>query len=299
LSFPSGKRFGARMGMLNFWRSTFDSWLNDLAQRAGADFADETELVDFDRKDNGVLVKLKSKNQSKFVMAKYLICADGMRSKTRRKLRPDDFKSKAEAGTINYYFKGEGDLEPNTLYQVYNLDFNPLMFAWAYLKDDVWVIGTGADSNLRDYAQRFYKYICDKYHLRGEIIKTEGFSNPLKEGVFLGEGNILFAGDAAGLMDLHRGMAMDNAALSGRYVAKAIKEAFEKEANVVECYKNKISKMVNTVNKNANRNFSMYSSNEEFERGVRKNIRKMGVKMLLYNQLNKILPPEKIKVLPP
>jgi flavin-dependent dehydrogenase len=299
LSFPSGKRFGAKMGMSNFWRSTFDSWLNGLAQRAGADFADETELVDFASRDNGVWLKLKYKNRFRSVMGKYLVCADGMGSKCRRKLRPGDFRSKVEAGAINYYFKGEGDLDANTLYQVYNLDFNPLMFAWTYLKDDLWVIGTGANSGLKGYAQRFFNYMGDKYHLRGEIVKTEGFSNPLKEGVFLGEGNILFAGDAAGLMDLYRGVAMDNAALSGRFAAKAVKEAFERGGDALEYYKNKMSKMVDTVNKNANRNFSIYSSNEEFEKELGKNFRKMGVKMLLYNQLNKILPSEKIKFLPP
>ncbi|MBC7126997.1 MAG: hypothetical protein H5T32_02105 [Candidatus Methanosuratus sp.] len=44
---PKDKVLKGRMRMLNFWRSTFDSWLNMLAANAGADFRDNASLIDF------------------------------------------------------------------------------------------------------------------------------------------------------------------------------------------------------------------------------------------------------------
>ena len=146
--------------------------------------------------------------------ARYLIGADGMLSRVRRKLRPQDFDGKASGATVNYYFVGDAKLDPNTLYMFYNREFCPLMFAWVYLKDEKWVIGTGANEKPLEYADRFFNYVKEKYGLRGEIVKKEGFSSTLKSTVYLGEGRILMVGDAAGLVDLYRGVGMDNAALA-------------------------------------------------------------------------------------
>ena len=51
---PGGQVVQGRMKMLNFWRSAFDSWLNEPAINAGADFWDESRLLDFceDKEEN-------------------------------------------------------------------------------------------------------------------------------------------------------------------------------------------------------------------------------------------------------
>ncbi len=51
---PSGKTLGGKMKMLNFWRSTFDSWLNQLAIEQGAEFQDNTALVEFVKTQKGI-----------------------------------------------------------------------------------------------------------------------------------------------------------------------------------------------------------------------------------------------------
>ncbi|MEM3506638.1 MAG: NAD(P)/FAD-dependent oxidoreductase [Candidatus Bathyarchaeia archaeon] len=183
---PKGRVLKGKMKMLNFWRSIFDSWLNSLAANAGADFHDNTSLIDFDKTKDGVIVKIATKNMRKEVKASYLIGADGMLSSIRRKLRPQDFDKKASGTTINYYFVGEANLDPNTLYMFYKREFCPLMFAWVYLKDDKWVIGTGASENPLEYANRFFNYVKEKYRLHGEVVKKEGFSSTLKGYYWLG-----------------------------------------------------------------------------------------------------------------
>jgi len=78
----------------------------------------------------------------------------------------------------------------------------------------------------------------EKYELRGEIVKKEGFSSTLKSTVYLGEGRILMVGDAAGLVDSYLGVGMDNAALSGRLTVKAITKAEEEGLEAAKTYEN-------------------------------------------------------------
>jgi len=296
---PRDKVLKGKMKMLNFWRSTFDRWLNDLAIEAGAEFQDETSLTDFQKDGEWMKLEISGKNGKLEVKTRYLIGADGMLSRIRQKLRPGDFASKASGATINYYFVGETKLDPNTLYMFYKREFCPLMFAWVYLKDDKWIIGTGANKNPAEYAKRFFNFVGEKYSLRGKIVKREGFTSTMQSGVYLGEANILMAGDAAGLVDLYRGMGMDNAALSGRLVAKAIVQAEEHGCPAIKPYQLSMEKVVRRLHANANKQAARYASNEALEKSLSPtNLIKGGIKMLLAQKINRLLPPEKLIFLP-
>jgi digeranylgeranylglycerophospholipid reductase len=299
---PKGKVLKGKMKMLNFWRSTFDSWLNSLAANAGADFRDNTSLIDFveDKSKDKIIVKVSAEGKQEEVKARYLIGADGMLSRVRRKLRPQDFDGKTSGATVNYYFVGDAKLDPNTLYMFYKREFCPLMFAWVYLKDDKWVIGTGANENPLEYANRFFNHVKGKYGLRGEIVKKEGFSSTLKSTVYLGEGRILMVEDAAGLVDLYRGVGMDNAALSGRLAVKAITKAEEEGLEAAKAYEKLMRKVVKKIEANAKRQMKRLSSNNELEKSLSPlNMLKGGIHMLIANEINKILPPEKLIFIPP
>jgi flavin-dependent dehydrogenase len=181
----------------------------------------------------------------------------------------------------------------------YNREFSPLMFAWSYLKDDKWVIGTGADKNLLEYATRFLNYIQEKYAVRGELVKKEGFSSPMEITPYLGQGRILMTGDAAGLVDLYRGLGMDNAALSGRLAVEAIVEAEKRRLLPIERYQGLMEPTIKKIRKNAMRQAARYASNHSLEMSLSTfNIMKDGLLMLAAAQVNKFLPPEKIILLP-
>jgi flavin-dependent dehydrogenase len=187
---PSGRAVAGRMQMLNFWRSTFDSWLNGVAEDSGAVFQDKTRLLGIEQDEAGLYLEIKTDAQVRQVRARYLIAADGLYSQIRRGIRPADYQERARGGSLNYYCVGETSMDPNTLYMVYNRDFAPLMFAWAYLKDDQWVIGTGTgvDESPKPYADLFFDYIRERYGFDGEIVRREGFGSPLVGGVFFGRG---------------------------------------------------------------------------------------------------------------
>jgi digeranylgeranylglycerophospholipid reductase len=296
---PKGKVLRGKMKMLNFWRSTFDSWLNSLAVEAGSEFLDETSFTDLNKVDKEYVITVATKTNKYQIKTRYLIGTDGMLSRLRNKLQPEEFVFKAFGTAINYYFKGETNLDPNTLYMFYKREFCPLMFAWAYLKDDLWVIGTGANQNPMEYIKRFYTYIEEKYSLKGKIVKKEGFASTQKIEIYLGEGNILLAGDAAGLIDLYRGVGMDTAALSGRLAIKAIRKAEKTNQSAISHYKKYMKKTVLKLEINAKKQTKRYSSNSSLENSLSNfNLLKNGISMMLANQINKILPPEKLILLP-
>ena len=296
---PSGKTLQGRMKMLNFWRSTLDSWLNSLAVNAGATFCDETRLVDFQMDQDVIRAQIRTKDDEYEVGTRYLIGADGLRSGLRRKLRPQDFEAKKAGAAINLYFAGDTNLDPNTLYQFYDREFSPLMFSWVYLKDDQWVVGTGADREPVRYVERFFDYVKERYGLRGEVFRREGFSSSIQSGIFLGEGNILMTGDAAGLMDLYRGMAMDNAAISGRLAVKAIIESEKAGGSPIQSYQRLMKRIAQTTARNEAKQAARYAADKALQKSLSPfSLMKTGLMMLVVAQFDKILPPERIITLP-
>jgi len=305
MEFPNGKSFNIRFKMLNFTRDVFDNWLNEVAIESGAEFRDGVRCTEIENKNNNYILTLKPKHQDvEKVLAKYVIAADGLSSSIRRKIRPDDFYRKPLAPTMNYYLKtqGDGDLDPHILYQFWNLDYNNLMFAWTYKKNDLWVVGTGHTDSLIERCDNLLAYVKEKFKLQGEIVKREGYASNFKLDapyhVFLGDHNLLFVGDAAGLVDMYRGLGMDAAALSGRLVAKAILKGELKSIPPLTIYEKMMRKIIKKINKNSEKQLLTYNNNDELMQSLKKSSIKMGLGTLIGVVLNKFRSPNKIKLLP-
>jgi len=111
--------------------------------------------------------------------------------------------------------------------------------------------------------------------------------------------NGIMIGDAAGLVDIYRGLGMDNAALSGRLAIKAIAQAEETHSEVTEIYKHLTNNIIMKIEKNAKKQIERYTSDNTLEKSLSPfNMLKGGLLMLLGNQLNRILPSEKLILLP-
>jgi flavin-dependent dehydrogenase len=147
--------------------------------------------------------------------------------------------------------------------------------------------------------ERFYAYVCKKYNFKGEIVRREGFASPLKSGVYFGEGNILLCGDAAGLLDAYRGVAMDNAALSARFAVQAILEAEKKGTVAFSHYAQTMERMKRLIEINEEKRRVRFASNETLTTSMNPYpLFIAGVKMMTANFANRFLPPEKIITLP-
>ena len=296
---PNGRAITGRMDMLNFWRSTFDGWLNSVAVRAGVEFQDETSLLDFQQEQGHIVLKIAGVSGETEVSTRYLVGGDGMSSTVRKNLRPEHFGKRPTGATVNYYFKSDTKLDPSTLYMFYNSEFSPLMFAWVYKKDDWWVVGTGADKDLLKYAERFLRYVEERYSFKGELVRKEGFTSPMEPSIYLGQGNVLLAGDAAGLVDMYRGLGMDNAAISARLAVKAIVESERTGLAPIGFYERLMSGMVSKMHRNEKRQAARYATNEALQRSLSTpNLVKELMLMLATMQLDKVVPPERTVTLP-
>jgi len=305
MEFPNEKSFKVKFKMLNFTRDVLDNWLNEVAIESGAEFRDGVRCTDIKRSNGNYIITLRPKHQDvEQVSTKYLIAADGLSSSIRKKIKPEDFSRKPLAPTMNYYLKtkGDGDLDPHALYQFWNLDYNNLMFAWTYKKNDLWVVGTGHTDNLIERCDSLLKYVKDKFKLQGEIVKREGYASTFKleapNHVYLGHDNLMFIGDAAGLVDMYRGLGMDAAALSGRLVAKAIIKGDKNTTPPLELYEKMMHKIIKKINKNSEKQLLTYNTNDELLHALKKSFIKMGLGTFFGNLLNKFRSPTNIKLLP-
>jgi len=307
--FPNGKVVSSKFRMLNFMRDTFDEWLCRLAEDYGAEFRDGCSFKDFEETENGTIVFLETEQGIEQIKADYIIDATGMRPVIRRKLKKESgFQEGNTGAALNYYFTADGELEPDKLYQFWNIEFNNMMFAWVYNKTlndgkDYWVVGTGYDKDIYIHLDRFFDHVKEAFHLENvNIVKKEGYSSSLsfddEDRIWLGERKILMTGDAAGLIDLTRGVGMDSAALSGRLAAKAIYIARKNGEPVIEVYAGLMKKLVKQTKRNQQRGITTFKTNQVLQEYLDKSMMKMGLNMLLQSFLNKYRSAERQVLLP-
>jgi len=303
--YPDGKSFGAEFQMINFMRKPFDDWLNQIAIRDGAEFRDQCIFTSFEKNSDAIEVTLSNKGVSETLTTNYLIDASGLNPAVRKLMRPEDFASTSKGATINYYIDGVGDLDRNTLYQFWNLDWNDAMFAWAYMKTlddgkDYWVVGTGCNTGrVLDRQKWLYDYFKKEFNFSGEIVKREGYSHSIDlssdEKVWLGVDNILMVGDAAGLIDASRGVGMDAAALSGRLVAQAL----VKGGSVMKEYSRLMKSLALQTMRNQSREIGVHKNNEDMQKYLEKSMMSQGLGMMVQATLNRFRPLHKMVMLPP
>lgn len=309
MELPNGKVISGQFKAFNYMRNTFDNWLNELAVAAGAKFQTECTYQTF-REDGEFIVATYTcnKGESHEVRCKYLVDASGLNSlPVRRQLRPADFEEKAGSGGINYYIDGPAELDPTTLYQFWDLRFSDAMFAWIYNKTlddgkDYWCVGTGCvDGTIEQRQERFYQYCVDKFDLRGEIKQTEHFSASInyssKDRVWLGKGNILMIGDAAGFLDGVRGVGQDAAALSARLCATAIINAEEKQLSALGEYQRLASRIVAQTKGNQQKEISQFKSNDELLAFLKSRFFGLLFSMTYHRVMNMFRKPENIVLL--
>jgi flavin-dependent dehydrogenase len=116
--------------------------------------------------------------------------------------------------------------------------------------------------------------------------------------IWLGERNFLMVGDAAGLIDVTRGVGMDAAELSGRLAAKAIMLAEQKNKPVIEVYSRLMKALVDQTRKNQHNSIVSCSTNAELQTYLLKGFGKMGLHLKLQKSLNQFRSAEHLVMLP-
>jgi flavin-dependent dehydrogenase len=311
LVLPNGKSIVTPFKLFNFMRFTFDEWLCRLAEEKGAEFRDGVSCKHIETTEGGSIVTLQPKNgDSEQIKAKYVIDGTGMRPKIRRILRKEEgYQERSSGATLNYYFTAQTcDLDPHTLYMFWDMNFNNMMFAWAYNKTledgkNYWCIGTGYDKNVKEHQELFFEHVTKKYNITGiNIVKREGYSSNLAmedaNRIWLGQDNCLMVGDAAGLIDITRGVGMDAAALSGRFAARAIKQAEDNKTPGIVEYEKIMKNLVDQTRRNQSRGILNFQTNDDLMKYLKTNGINMGVGMIYHSIANKFRKVEDLKMLP-
>lgn len=209
----------------NVDRKAFDGWLLELARlREGLEIWAEARFVSVRTGDNPPLSVTVIKDGSRVgIAADYLIGADGAASSVRRYLgaiMPRRWL------TLQNTIRSEGTKVDRFLaFLDENIDF----YGWVIPKGDELLVGAGFDEvpgSIKSRFDRFLGQLGQRHGIYGTALeKTRGrpairLRSPRE--IFPGRGNILLAGEAAGLLCPWSGEGISYAVSSGLMAAAAL-----------------------------------------------------------------------------
>jgi len=208
----------------NISRKKFDYWLFKLC-REKVDFLYETYFLKYQKRKGGLKVFAKKNSKEVVINTKYLVFATGSFLPIRK-----IFTSKK----INYYIVIQWwlktDKRINDFVLVYD---NKITDSYSYLipKNDYLILGVGLiPGDTEEKMRYFVKKLEEKMKISGELVKKEidVVLHPRKlEDIFLGKGNVIFVGEAAGFVSSNASEGISFALRSGYNCAKALNNNFK------------------------------------------------------------------------
>lgn len=231
-----GKEYRFEQKGLNVWRSSFDSWLTDMAIDSGAKLIDNRSIIGCDSFSDRVDVEFDKSYREK---AAYFVNCGGAANSI---ILTDSPSKKDFIVTYQCFFRGTIDLDPHYFYAFLQPEFSQYD-AWLNVKDGMLVIGTAVKNNdigkLNGFYSAFKVHLERSYNLNiFEKVKEEKWIMPRIRPDFsvdYGCERILRAGEAAGFLN-PMGEGISSAIESGYAAAKAIAENFDRPNKVISQY---------------------------------------------------------------
>ncbi|AOT72898.1 NAD(P)/FAD-dependent oxidoreductase [Geosporobacter ferrireducens] len=223
-----GEEFRFEQEGLNIWRSSFDHWLAEKAQEAGAEVRQSTTAISCEEKDDCIVVQFKN-DKIYYETAKFVIACDGAVSTIKRKLlgTPGNYIT-----TYQTFNKGTIDLDPHYFYAYLQPRLSEYD-AWFNVKDDDLIFGVAVKdtSRLEHYHSEFISYMYTQHNVKIEKqVKSEQWIMPhIMPGcpVDFCKGRVLFAGETAGFLN-PMGEGISSGLESGHAAAQAIMQTSRK-----------------------------------------------------------------------
>ena len=250
----------------NVWRRDFDYWLVIEANKNGVKVEDETELIDiiYNNNDNNITIKVKyideisGEKKIKEYSTKYIIGADGGRSRVRKIIYPNFNRDTGIA--YQEYWSGSIDIDPRYFHAFMDRELSS-GYAFCNIKEDQIIIGVNADKGkgkeIKNYMKNFIKFLKNGWNLKlNHLIRREGCvttnitkPNPVFQYLH-GKKNSLLVGEAADLFNI-MGEGIPSAIKSGANAAKAIIQHIQDESmDVIEIYTKNNGKLIEKIEKN-------------------------------------------------
>ncbi len=218
---PSGYRIDVSLSrgyLAMVERGTFDHSLREQAAESGAELR-EAEFLRIKEKQKKICITVAEGGKEKDISADILIAADGINSRVARAL---GLKSLPGVYTIQEEVDiaaAEDFQELNACEFWFGSSHAPNFYSWVFPKKDYVDIGTGSVNG------KILKGIMENFKMRRRVYGTgrqRVYRLPLKWRDSLVKGNILFTGDAAGLVMPLSYEGIYYAMKSGKMAAEAV-----------------------------------------------------------------------------
>ncbi len=199
-------------------RGVFDHSLRKQAEEAGADLT-EAEFKALERRRGKVDITIMERGKARDISADFLVAADGVNSRVARAAGLESLpgvytiQEEVEVGGI------EDFKEPDSCEFWFGTSHSEDFYSWVFPKKDYIDIGTGSIHG------RHLKGLMKKFKMRRRINgtgKQRIYREPIKWRDTLVRRNILFTGDAAGLVMPFSYEGIYYALKSGKMAADAI-----------------------------------------------------------------------------
>lgn len=236
-----GKEYRFQQEGLNIWRSSFDHWLAERAEEAGAEVRDGAAAISCTQDSKTATVTLRS-GKVYTETARYLIDCEGVVGTLKRKLLLTD-GTPPYIMTFQTYNRGRIDLDHHYFHAYLQPELSQYD-AWFNVKDEMLVLGVSVPvkdrGKIAPYYQRFIDYMEKNHCLKiGQQLKTDQWLMPhILPGcpIDYGIGRVLFAGEVAGFLN-PMGEGISAGLESGYCAAQAVMEHFDSMETVLPGYR--------------------------------------------------------------
>jgi geranylgeranyl reductase family protein len=229
---PSGRRVrlplppdGAHAAVVS--RRTLDAALVEVARRTGVDVREGAAIISLEQTGQEVCCAF---DDGTAIRASHAVAADGQWSSVRRLLEPGAPRDLGEWHAVRQYFDGVDDAR---LWVIFERDLLP-GYAWVFpLPDGRANVGYGvlrSDGRTGRELKELWPDLLDRPVLRDVLGPRARAAEPVRawpiptryDSARLVNGRVLFAGDAAGVVDPMTGEGIAQAIESGILAADAI-----------------------------------------------------------------------------
>ena len=227
------------------WRKDFDYWMNQVAERVGAQLWDSAKVSSIAEDEKGYTLGIEREEKTQFIKTKFLIGADGTISVVRKALFPD-VEMRYQL-SMRQCYQGSLDLDPAYVHYFYLPDLNGLNGFGVNCKGDVFLLEMTPRSDQKDgsdivrkaeewFAQDFGFRSGNKPLWRDGCFEPSMGRRPFSGPFPLGKDNALLVGDAAGLTKPITGEGIGTAVKSGLLAAEAVIQASKREEKADKFY---------------------------------------------------------------
>jgi len=232
---------------LNVWRKDFDAWL---LNETGAPYKDNCMFTGCSLHNSTLKLEVSLKNKEKQVLhCSYLVGADGVNSPVKKALNgtSDQGGNEVVIYQTYYRFSDMGNLKDAHWYVFFEPQIGDIL-SCVHRKDELLTLCVGGfkGRNLKESMELFKNFLAETFHVvLGDRERGEGCI--IRQAPpFLGKGQVLLTGEAAGMMYLN-GEGISAALDSGYQAGLAIAQGIKKGDDVLELYRSKTEEIVNHV----------------------------------------------------